>query len=54
MLETIMKVSGKMFIFVSSINRLSSMVGKTRKKQIMPIVKLLVFIFHDGNRAHFA
>ena len=26
---------------------------KNRIKQVMPVVTLLVFVFYDGNRAHF-
>ena len=43
-----------MFIFLRSINRLPDVLKKLASKQAMSIMKLLAFIFHDGNTAHFA
>ena len=37
-----------------SINRFPDTLKKLGRRHIMPIMKLLVFIFHDRNRAHFA
>ena len=54
MLETIRKISRKMFALVSSINRFPNVLKKFARKQNILIMKLLAFIFHDGNRAHFA
>jgi len=53
MLETIREIEGKCFIFISSISGLPNMLKKLARKHTVPIMKLLVFIFHDGNRAHF-
>ena len=50
MLETVMEISGEMFIFVSLVNRFPKMLEKTH----LLMMKLLVFICHDGNRAHFS
>ena len=36
-----------------SINKYPIMLKELARRYIMPIVKLLVFIFHDGNRTHF-
>ena len=44
----------KMLFIVFSINRFPNLPTKLARKQIMPILTLLVFIFHDGNRAHFS
>ena len=54
LLEKISEISANIFVFVSLINRCPSVLKQTYKKHIMPERKLLVFIFHDGNREHFA
>ena len=43
-----------MFFFACSINQFSKMLEKLTRKQIMPIIQLFIFIFHAGNRVHFA
>ena len=54
MLEKIREMSGKLFIFFSSINQnLDMLEKKLAREQIMPTIKLLGFIFRYGNRAHF-
>ena len=53
MLEMIKEISGNMFVFASSISRSPNMLKKLARRHIMPIMTLLLFIFHDGNRAHF-
>ena len=35
-------------------NRSPNMLKELAIKHFMPLMKLLLFIFHDGNRAHFA
>ena len=47
MLETV----SENIAFLPSINRFPSMLKDNSQKRIMLIVKLLVLIFHDGNRA---
>jgi len=37
-----------MFILVYSINQFPTMLEKARKKQIMPVLRLLAVIFHGG------
>ena len=54
MLEIIGEMSGKVFVFVSSVNRSPNMLEKLARRHIMPIMRFLVFVFHNRNRALFA
>ena len=54
MVETIRDVLGKVRIFVSSISRFPNTLEKIARKQAVPMLKLLVLIFHERNRANFA
>ena len=54
MLEIIREISGKMFVVVSSLNPSPTMLKNRKKTHYAQNIILLVFVFHDGNRAHFA
>ena len=48
------EISREMCVFASSINQFPNMLSKKLKERHIFTVKLLVLIFHDGNRSHFA
>ena len=46
-------MSGKFFVFAFSINRFLNMLKKLARKPFMPVMKLLILIFHDANGLQF-